>query len=63
MQMIWDSLLQLLKSCPLIDELGETFEELMFADPELVTTDRPLNTKRGHSAGPPVFRQRRQTTS
>jgi hypothetical protein len=61
MQMIWDSLLHLLNDCPLIDELGETLEQLL--NPESDTTpDRPNSARRGHSAGP-VFRQRRQTTT
>jgi hypothetical protein len=65
MQMIWDSLLHLFNECSLIDELGETFEQIL--NPESnAEIDRPnsaASAKRGRSAGPPVFRQRRQTTS
>jgi hypothetical protein len=58
MQMIWDSLLHLLNNCDLIDELGETLAELIFADPELSNE----KTEKCDVIRP-IFRQRRQTTS
>lgn len=58
MQMIWDSLLHLLNNCSFIDELGDTIAELRFGDASLST-----GRSTGGSAGVPVFRQRRQTTS